>query len=319
MMKKFSVLAILLAISIAANSQTGQDKAYLFSYFAGEDAGLLMAYSYDGLTWKDLSGGKSMMKPVLGPDQLLRDPSICKGPDGLFHMVWTTGWHDQIIGHASSADLIHWSEQQLIPVMTHEPQAKNCWAPEITYCADERLYYIYWATTIPGRHSEVAESAGEKGLNHRIYCVTTKNFKKFSETKLYFNPDFSVIDAAIVKTYKKGDYIMFLKNENPNPPEKNIRLTRTKSLKDGFPTYVSAPITGDYWAEGPSPIFINGVLYVYFDKYTQGTYGAVRSIDGGYTWDDISDKVSFPKGTRHGTAFEVDRAVLDNLLAEYAK
>ena len=28
----------------------------------------------------------------------MRDPSICRGPDGLFHMVWTTSWNDRIIG-----------------------------------------------------------------------------------------------------------------------------------------------------------------------------------------------------------------------------
>ena len=72
--------AVLMAIvSIGCTSQ--QEKAYLLSYFADEGAGLLMAYSYDGLSWTDLSGGKPMMKPVLGPDQLLRDPSICKGPE----------------------------------------------------------------------------------------------------------------------------------------------------------------------------------------------------------------------------------------------
>lgn len=257
------------------------------------------------------------MKPVLGPDRLLRDPSICKGPDGLFHMVWTTGWNDRIIGHASSSDLIHWSAQQIIPVMMHEPDARNSWAPEITYDAKSRRYYIYWATTIPGRHSEVASSQQEQGLNHRIYCVTTRDFKDFTPTKIWFNPDFSVIDAAVVRDDKSRDFIMFLKNENPNPPEKNIRITRSRSMKKGFPTEVSAPITGDYWAEGPSPVFIGDALYVYFDKYTQHKYGAVRSLDRGKTWEDISDEVHFPEGTRHGTAFEVDRAVLDNLLAYY--
>ena len=26
-------------------------------------------------------------------------------------------------------------------------------------------------------------------------------------------------------------------------------------------------ITGDYWCEGPAPLFVDDVLYVYFDKY----------------------------------------------------
>ena len=67
-----------------------------------------------------------------------------------------------------------------------------------------KLYYIFWATTIPGRHKEVATSESEKGLNHRIYYVTTKDFRTFSKTKMFFNPDFSVIDAAIVKRPEAG-------------------------------------------------------------------------------------------------------------------
>ena len=60
---------------------------------------------------------------------------------------------------------------------------------------------------------------------------------------MFFNPDFSVIDAAIVKDPKLGDLIMIVKNENSNPPEKNLRVTRTKKIEKGFPTKVSAPIT----------------------------------------------------------------------------
>lgn len=31
-------------------------------------------------------------------------------------------------------------------------------------------------------------------------------------------------------------------------------------------------------------------------------------------WTDISDQVSFPKGTRHGTVFKVKKSLLDKLL-----
>lgn len=102
-----------------------------------------------------------------------------------------------------------------------------------------------------------------KGLNHRMYYVTTKDFRTFSKTKMFFNPDFSVIDAAIVKDPTQGDLIMVVKNENSNPPEKNLRVTRTKNIAKGFPTKVSAPITGKYWAEGPAPLFVGDALYVY--------------------------------------------------------
>ena len=295
------------------------ETAYLFSYFINDSKdGLHLAYSYDGLNWTSLNGGRSFLTPAVGKDKLMRDPSICQAPDGTFHMVWTSSWTDRIIGYASSRDLIHWSEQQAIPVMMHEPEAHNCWAPELFYDEASETYYIFWATTIPGRHKEVPTSESEKGLNHRMYYVTTKAFRTFSKTKMFFNPDFSVIDAAIVKDPKQGDLIMVVKNENSNPPEKNLRVTRTKDLAKGFPTKVSAPITGKYWAEGPAPLFVGDALYVYFDKYRDHRYGAVRSLDHGETWEDVSDQVSFPRGIRHGTAFAVDASVVEALVANRA-
>ncbi len=288
---------------------------YLFSYFVGQSDGLHLAYSYDGLKWTALNGGRPLMTPTVGKDRLLRDPSIVEGPDGTFHMVWTSSWTDRIIGYASSRDLIHWSEQRALPVMEHEPEALNAWAPELFYDEPSRTYYIYWATTIPGRHSPVASTEREKQWNHRIYCTTTKDFKTFTDTKLFFNPDFNAIDAAIVRDPKTRQLIMVVKNENSLPAEKNIRVTTTKDIRRGFPTKVSAPITPDkIWCEGPAPLFVGDTLYVYFDMYTSHRYGVVRSLDHGKTWQNLSDELQMPKGIRHGTAFRVSEEVLGRLL-----
>jgi hypothetical protein len=43
---------------------------------------------------------------------------------------------------------------------------------------------------------------------------------------------------------------------------------------------------------------------VLFDKYADGKYGAVASIDL-VNWKDISDAVQVPQGLRHGTVFMV--------------
>jgi beta-galactosidase len=302
---------LLLSAILFFESCTPTKNVYLFSYFIGNgEDGLHFAFSHDGLTWEALNDGNSFLTPQIGKDRLMRDPSICQGPDGTFHIVWTTGWWDRIIGYASSKDLINWSDQKEIPVMMHEPEAKNSWAPELFYDRSTGLFFIFWASTIPGRHSDVAESERERGLNHRMYYTTTKDFKTFADTRIFFNPDFSVIDAAVAKW--KGDYIMFLKNENPNPPEKNIRYTKSAIMGEDFPTVVSKPITGDYWAEGPSPLIIGGYLYVYFDKYVNRQYGAVRTTDG-VTWEDVSEQIVFPKNARHGTAFSVNEQILEKL------
>jgi beta-galactosidase len=289
----------------------GRENHFLFAYFTdnGQD-GLHLAYSSDGLTWKELNNGKSLVHPTVGNDKLMRDPFILKGVDGLFHMVWTCSWNERQIGYASSKDLINWSEQKAIPVMAHEPTAKNCWAPEMVYDPQNKNYLIFWATTIPGRHTAVAVTESEKGWNHRMYCTTTSDFKLFSPTKLFFNPDFSVIDATVFR--KKKTYYLLIKNENPNPPEKNIRVTSSRHAAGPYPTLVSPPITGKYWAEGPTAIGIGKYVYVYFDKYRDHRYGAVRSTNM-KDWEDISEKIIFPKGVRHGTVIKVSGEVFEKL------
>lgn len=288
---------------IDSKKNTSQDEVYLFSYFTGNgNGGLHLAYSFDGLKWEALNEGKPLLAPKIGKDRLMRDPSIARGKDGIFHMVWTTGWWDKHIGYASSPDLVNWSEQRIIPVMEHEPKTRNCWAPEVFYDDKKDLFHIIWASTIPGRFPELPTSESEKGLNHRQYRVTTRDFKTFSDTELFFDPGFSVIDAAIIR--KDNLYWMIVKNENSAPAEKNLRITFSDDLRKGFPSKVSNNISGKQWAEGPSPIQIGEYVNVYFDKYIDKKYGAIRSKDGKH-WEDISNLVSFPKGTRHGTAFKI--------------
>lgn len=295
-----------------AEAASAQKQAYLFAYFIGNgEDGLHLAYSYDGLQWNPLKSGKSFLIPTVGKDRLMRDPSVLLGADSVFHMVWTSGWWDKGIGYASSKDLVNWSDQINIPVMEYEPTAKNAWAPELFYDKKSAQYYIFWASTVPSLHPNAPDSATEKGLNHRLYRVATKDFKSFSKTTLFFNPEFSVIDGAILQKGRK--YLLFLKNEILKPVQKNIRVVATKKLEKGFPLKVSEPITGHYWAEGPSPLKVGDYIYVYFDKYREHKYGAVRSKDGN-TWEDVSDQISFPQGTRHGTAFSVDAGLLAKLL-----
>jgi hypothetical protein len=69
---------------------------------------------------------------------------------------------------------------------------------------------------------------------------------------------------------------MFLKDETRTPPQKNIRIATSKKLNSGYST-PSAPITGDYWAEGPTTFKLNGNWVVYFDKYRDHKYGAIQS------------------------------------------
>ena len=299
-MKKISLFVIVLMQLLRVSAQS--DSVHIFAYFKnnGQD-GLHLAYSNDGFKWSALKKDSSFLKPTVAKDKLMRDPCIIRGADGLFHMVWTVSWNDRGIGYASSKDLINWSEQQFVPVMMHEDSARNCWAPEITYDAKKKQYMIYWATTIKGKYP--ADPTVENGYNHRMYYVLTKDFKTFSKTKLLYDKGFNVIDATIVPDGKQ--FVMFLKDETRNPVQKNIKIATSKKLNSGYSS-ASAPITGNYWAEGPTTLKINGKWIVYFDKYRDHKYGAVQSTDL-KNWMDVSDKISLPSGIRHGTIFTISR------------
>jgi hypothetical protein len=290
------------------SEDTRQKDVYLFSSFreSGED-GLYLAYSHDGLKWTALKGDKPFLAPKVG-GKLMRDPCIITGPDGVFHMVWTSSWADKGIGIAHSDDLITWTEQEFVGVMKHEPTARNCWAPEITWDPDGKQYVIYWATTI-GKASEGPDAAQD----HRIYCTTTKDFKNYTGTRLFYDPGFNVIDSTIIRD--RNRYVMISKNETGDPPEKNLHIATSDKVTGPW-SKASEPFSPKgLWVEGPTAVRTGPYVYVYFDVYRKHRYGAMRTKD--FTnWEDVTDKLSVPKGMRHGTVLRVSKAILAKLTKE---
>jgi len=304
----FASLFCLLSLPLLA-SEENKD-AFVMSYFIGNgESGLHLCWSEDGLNWNTLNDGKSWMTPTVGEHKLCRDPSIVQAPDGTFHMVWTISWSQRGIGYAHSRDLIHWSEQKMIPVMESEPTVRNCWAPELFYDAPNETYYIIWASTIPDRFPG---PGSEDNYNHRQYYTTTKDFVTFSPTKLYFDPGHNVIDAFLAK---EGDqYLLFYKDETLRPtPKKSIHLAIGKSPTGPFEP--QGEIGHKNWIEGPSAIKMGDYWRVYYDPYgarPPQQYSAVRSKDL-KTWENITEQLSFPKGVRHGTIFRVSPGILRGL------
>jgi hypothetical protein len=286
------------------------NSAYLFSFFREPNgaAGLCLTTSKDGLTWTELAppNGKSFLEPKVG-GKLMRDPCLRRGPDGVFHMVWTTSWgRPPVFGYASSTDLVHWSEEQAVPVMEADPTAKNVWAPELFYDAAKQQWLIFWATTIPGKFPET-ENAGDN--NHRIYYVTTKDFTNYSPTRLLYDGGFNVIDATMLAVADK--YYLIVKDETLHPVKKNLRLAVGDSAEGPFGP-AGDPISTN-WVEGPTAIQIGAEYYIYFDHYGNPKYyGAIKSTDM-KAWQDISPTLVFPKGIRHGTVLTVPQSIIENI------
>jgi beta-xylosidase len=301
-----TVIAVMTGVILAAQAGFSPSSSnYLFAYFVGNgEDGLHLASSRDGLAWTALKGGASFLTPAVGT-KLMRDPCVVRGPDGTFHMVWTTGWWDNGIGVAYSKDLIEWSEQQFVPVMAHEPKALNAWAPEIVWDAAKSQYLVFWSSTIPGRFPDTDASGSplkEGGrTNHRIYSTTTKDFRTWTPTQVFYDDGFNAIDATIAQ--QSDRFVMVVKDETQFPAAKKHLRVATSTRIDGPYGHASAPISID-WVEGPSLLRTGDSWLLYYDEYTRHRYGALRSSDL-VTWRPVTEPLTFPSGVRHGTAFSV--------------
>lgn len=277
-------------ILLAAHAIAGD--AYLFAYFKDSGkSGVFYALSKDGFQWHTVKNGEPILKPEKD-DELMRDPHIAKGPDGEYHMIWTWDWKKTSIGHAHSKDLVHWSAHQEIPMMTDTPGVKNVWAPEIYWDKAKRHWLIIWSSTLEGQS------------NHRMYSMTTSDFKTFSEPVVFFDPGFSVIDGTIVQMGSK--FRLVFKDERENPVKKHLQFAEGPSLEGPW-TGISEPIT-DSWAEGPSVLKIGGNYIVYYDHYRKPQqYRAVSTRDW-KTWVDVTNLMILPAGARHGTFIKITAA-----------
>ena len=252
--------------------------AYLFAYFKGEGLAqgeqIYFAISRDGLNWTDLNDGKPVLTSSLG-EKGVRDPFIMRSADGNKFFVIATdlkiyGNNDwtaaQTTGSQSvmiweSSDLVNWSEQRMCQVA---PRGAGCtWAPEAFYDEENEEYILFWSSKIPGN-----QPVSNNDNTHRVYYCTTKDFRSFSETKVWIelrnssNQAISVIDATAIKV---GDtYYRFKKNE------------ATQAHKQGLPTsgkYIimekSSSLLGEWseirsdmsqiaYVEGPTCFKFNG-------------------------------------------------------------
>lgn len=296
-------LCLLMAQSSRA-ADVPPSTAYLFTSFHDADQKYLrFLYSFDGYHWTNVPG--TFLEANVGTSKQFRDPSLLRGPDGTFHLVWTAGWHgDQGFGYASSKDLIHWSEQKFVPVMTNETTTVNVWAPELFYDDKEKQFIIIWASTIPGRFPDNLEKHDN---NHRLYFTTTKDFVSFTPAKLFFEPGFSAIDGFILRDGKK----FVLLNKDNSRPNLNLRVAFADSPLGPWKD-VSEPFTQKF-TEGPCALKVGEDWLVFFDAYREKIYGAVKTRDF-KNFTDVTKEVSFPPEHKHGTAITVPREILDPLL-----
>ncbi len=299
-MKKFLVLLAVAFSAFACGPKEEPKNVYMMTGFhEPADSGMRLIYSHDGYHWTDL--GCVWIAPEVGTQKVMRDPSIVQGPDGTFHLVWTSSWRqDNGFGHSSSKDLINWTPQDHIDVMTaYDTLTNNVWAPELFYDDADGYYYIYWSSAIPGKYE-----------GHRQYYTKTKDWLIFTPAELFYDPGYNSIDGAVMKR-GKDDYVLAVK-DNRKPGYSNIHLAF--GTTPGGPWSGETTPFGPEYSEGPTWCKVPEGWLIYYDAYRQYRFGAHLTTDF-QNFTDVSDKIDIPKGHKHGTVFMTTESILNGLKA----
>jgi hypothetical protein len=337
-------ISVAIVASFAANSVcfAAGDEVFLFSYFKGNgETGVFLAYSEDGLTFRDLNDGRPVFAPPQWQGQnLTRDPSIVYR-EGVFRMVWTSSWTGSCFGAATSPDLRQWSDPVRVEPFQNWPAADapaNTWAPEAHWDPVQKNYAIFWSSATTKLESDGGHDSGglENDPNckvkpatrhHRTFISRTSDFKTFMDAQVFFSPGVSTIDSCMAfddrGTADPADdrWVMAVKNEQYEEiGGKNIRLTVAgPDLTNPFPPKFhsptdpskpwSDPIVGpgarlqsNQWVEGPTLMKLGDEWRIYFDRY--------RVRNGRYglivskdllEWTDRTAELSLPPDAHHGT------------------
>jgi len=280
---------------------------FVLSYFRTDPEALHLALSEDGYTWTALNDNEPILRGEVG-DESLRDPFLIEDQGGTYHMLSTDGWHSEYIVHAESDDLIEWSDQERIPVMTNVEGTHNSWAPEAYYDREAGVYRIIWSSTV--------DPTGGQDDGHRIWMCSTPDFETFSPASCFVDPGYSVIDACVA--HDGEEYIMAIKDERGendlDTDHKDIKIATAANGGGPFGPF-SEPVTPAP-VEGPT-VFHNGEEWLLlYDHFMEDYYGGSRSEDG-REFETCTDELSFPDDVRHGSVIEIPDALADDLRAEY--
>ncbi|MBT2513805.1 immunoglobulin-like domain-containing protein [Arthrobacter sp. ISL-30] len=323
-------------VTVLPLPQVEAKEGYAFAYFTGNDlAGenIYMAASRgnDALKWDELNGGKPILNSTLGTKGL-RDPFIIRSPEGdKFYMIATdlsigsgTSWDSsqrqgsQHLEVWESTDLVNWSEQRHVKVSPDT--AGNTWAPEAHY--DEKIgaYVVYWASKIYAD----TDPSHSGGTHNKMMYSTTRDFRTFTEAKVWNDPGNSVIDSTVIK---EGDtYYRFTKDEGRVSGCLDIMQEKSTDL-----LAVDLPTTnprnwslmancigknaGTGAVEGPT-IFKSNTeqkYYLFVDEFGGRGYIPLESTSLENPDWKLSTNYELPRAPRHGTVVPVTKTELERL------
>lgn len=299
-MKLNKILILFLISYIPFTSICAQKTYFLCAYMDGKDQDLRYCISSDGYHFTAVNDGNTILKSTMG-GKILRDPQILKDKNGIYHLITTNAWSGRTFGMWDSKDLIHWTNEQSIAIAP--VNADKTWAPEAIYNEKDKNYVFYWTSSL-GKNDTTTWS---------IYYATTKDFKTFSEPAILYHSDKIILDANILK-YKNDKYYMFYRLNN------QIWRREADQL---LGKYINPLLMIDANGEGPYVYQIDRYKWnIVWDLYREngGWYGMAESENlTDWSWltsknqPFYNNKVSFPKGVRHGSIIPITYSEMKNI------
>ena len=303
---------------------------YLFAHFkekiTPDGEAVYFAISKDGYRFRAVSGGNPILMANLG-ERGTRDIEVARLQDGSFVIITTDlcvanrydenmnlDWKD--INHNGSKCLRMWFTPDLVsfsPEVLHHFGRDDfgcMWAPEVYYEKDTGEYLLHWGSTVK-----------ESDYEHMsIYASTTKDFRSFTEPKLFFDKETEILDSHVRKF---GDtYHLFYKNAHN--PSGNMHAT-SKNLwgpyenDEKFESIMqSLRKPGAY--EGPTTYVLPDgkwcLMLDYFGckKSKMGYVPFLSDKVGDANFRRARKKFSFPYGFKHGCVVEITKEEYDRLL-----
>jgi hypothetical protein len=309
---------------------------YLFSYFTGEGTAdgeqiyLAVSKANDPLSYREVNNAKPVLTSSLGTKGL-RDPFIIRSPEGdKFYQIATDlkiygngDWDaSQRTGSKSimvweSTDLVNWTDQRLVKVSPDT--AGNTWAPEAYYDKGLGAYVVFWASKLYAEN----DPNHTGGTYNKMMYATTRDFRTFSEAKVWVDPGYSVIDSTMID--HNGTYYRFTKDERNNsstsPCSKFIIEEKSTELRSTGYDFVKDCIGAGGVSAGEGPLVFKSNTedrwYLFVDEYGGQGYVPFTStdLDSG-VWTKATS-YSLPKRPRHGTVLPVTQEEYDRLLTTY--
>jgi hypothetical protein len=303
-------------------SSSREYAGYLYVHFKREAADseqihFALSDGNDPLHFHDLNEGKPVLYSTLGEGGV-RDPHIVRSPDGeRFYLVATDlclyeslDWdRHQRRGSRSimvweSTDLVDWGEGRLVEVAP--PEAGNTWAPESVWDPEQDAFLVHWSSTL-------YDNAQHEGQSHnRIMYATTRDFREFSEPRVWIDRGWSTIDTTVIK--HQGLYYRFLKDERSRtsglPLGKSIFSETSPSLTEADWEPLAEGIGLGPISQGEGPLVYKSNTedkwFLWIDEFTaERRYVPFETTDlAGGQWTPSSD-FRLPPDPCHGVVLPV--------------